>query len=293
MKSLNEGVSSVLYHSTNIHNLRDIVVGNTIRLTPDIGTSSEEEQRKGSKIFYLSTARSKTGSYAYPVSKHKSQGSMIVLDGQALMADGYTGDAVSYWGPDFRASGKDEMEDRIFSEKPSIPNASKYIKEIHVLMSDPPESADYRRHGRTVKNLLLRATHLGIDSYWYNDNQAFALLNKNRSLPIKQLTSPVHRPALPGRSDGDDPLFTSGKRRSSFSDWMELLYVDDYEKLTRRAKDQERRATSMDGDRILANDIHNSRTGVQRPALDKFIAAMKQFKLRSTADVIKHIAAKF
>jgi hypothetical protein len=57
-ESITEGVSSILYHVSSIHNVRDMLTDNSIRLTPNFGTGAERGHEPEGKIYYLSTARS-------------------------------------------------------------------------------------------------------------------------------------------------------------------------------------------------------------------------------------------
>lgn len=291
-ESITEGVSPILYHVSQIHNVRDMLTNNTIRLTPDFGTGAEKEHQPEGKIHYLSTARSKTGSYGYPVSKHQKNGAMVVFDGRALMAGGYTGKAVDYWGPEFRALGKDEMEDRIFSKKPTIPNASKYIKEIHILF-DRDRTDDRNDHvARVLKDLGYKAKRLNVPLYIYTDQQAFALLNKNKAASVASVDAPADRLPLPG-TDVEPRGWRGGPARNYFGGWIELLKVNDASQLSKVGKEALNRAHYHDANQGVDADIHNARTNSQRPHLDKFLAVLQQFKINSTTELMTYVNRKF
>lgn len=291
-ESITEGVSSILYHVSQIHNVRDMLTDNSIRLTPNFGTQAERGHEPEGKIYYLSTARSKTGSYGYPVSKHQKQSAMVVFDGQALMAAGYTGKAMDYWGPDFRALGKDEMEDRIFSKKPAIPNASKYIKEIHILFDE--DDTDHRTpfQARVVKDLGYKAKRLGIPLYIYTDQQAFGLLNKAKSLPVTSVASDADRLPLPD-TDVEPRGYRGGPARNNFGGWIELLKTDDKSKLSKDGKYALYRAGYMDTNLGVDADIHNARSDRGRAHLDKFLAVLHQFNIKSSTELITYVNNKF
>jgi len=291
-ESITEGVSPILYHVSQIHNVRDMLTDNAIRLTPDFGTGAEKEHQPEGKIYYLSTARSKTGSYGYPVSDHQKNGAMVVFDGQALMAAGYTGKAIDYWGPEFRALGKDEMEDRIFSKKPTIPNASKYIKEIHILF-DRDRTDDRNDHvARVLKDLGYKAKRLNVPLYIYTDQQAFALLNKNKAASVASVDSTADRLPLPG-TDVEPRGYRQGPARNYFGGWVELLKVNDASQLSKVGKEALNRAHYHDANRGVDADIHNARTNSQRPHLDKFLAVLQQFKINSTTELMTYVNKKF
>jgi hypothetical protein len=285
--SITEGVSPILYHVSQIGSVNGILTDNEIRLTPDFGTGAEKEHQPEGKIYYLSTARSKTGGYGYPVSNAQKQGAMVVFDGRALMADGYTGKAVDYWGPEFRKLGKDEMEDRIFSKKPTIPNASKYIKEIHILFDTDNEYA-----ARNLKALGYKAKRLNVPLYIYDNQQAFALLNKNKAASVTTVNAPTDKLPLPG-TDVEPRDWRSGPPRNYFGGWIELLKMNDASRLSKAGKDALNRAHYFDANQGLDADIHNARTNNQRPHLDKFLAVLQQFKIKSTTELMAHVNQKF
>lgn len=284
---ITEGVSPILYHVSQISNIRDMLTDNAIRLTPDFGTRAEQEHQPEGKIYYLSTARSKTGGYGYPVSQHQKQGAMVVFDGQALMADGYTGKAVDYWGPEFRKLGKDEMEDRIFSKKPTIPKASKYIKEIHILFNSDNENA-----ARTLKDLGYKAKRLNVPLYIYTDSEAFGLLNKAKAASVATVDSTADRLPLPG-TDVEPRGYRSGPAKNYFGGWMELLNVNDENQLSKLGQETLYKAHYSDASRGLDADIHNARTNNQRPHLDKFLAALQQYGIKSTQELMDYVNQKF
>jgi len=261
-------------------------------LTPDFGTGAEKEHQPEGKIYYLSTARSKTGGYGYPVSNSQKNGAMVVFDGQALMADGYTGKAVDYWGPEFRKLGKDEMEDRIFSKKPVIPKASKYIKEIHILFDR--DRTDHRNDlvARVVKDLGYKAKRLGVPLYIYTDQQAFALLNKAKAASVASVDAPADKLPLPD-TDIEPRGYRGGPARNYFGGWIELLKVNDRIPLSKVGKDALNRAHYFDANQGVDADIHNARTNHQRPHLDKFLAVLQQFKINSTSELMTYVNNKF
>jgi len=291
-ESITEGVSPILYHVSQIHNVRDMLTDNAIRLTPDFGTGAEKEHQPEGKIYYLSTARSKTGSYGYPVSNSQKNGAMVVFDGQALMAAGYTGKAIDYWGPEFRKLGKDEMEDRIFSKKPVIPKASKYIKEIHILFDR--DRTDHRNDhvARVLKDLGYKAKRLGVPLYIYTDQQAFALLNKAKAASVASVDAPADKLPLPD-TDIEPRGYRGGPARNYFGGWIELLKVNDASRLSKAGKDALNRAHYFDANQGVDADIHNARTNHQRPHLDKFLAVLQQFKINSTTELMTYVNNKF
>ncbi len=279
---ITEGLSDILYHSTSLYNVLSILKNNKFQLTPDIGTDAEANLRKKNRIYYMSFARSKMGDYHQP-SKYAGNLALLVIDGRQLKQDGYTGNPIDYWG----WGNKDEMEDRLFSKKPYIEGASKYLKEIHVFYKAESDEDMKAKSVRWLRAAYLMATKLGIKMYVYDDIEAFKLLNTSKSVSISTL-----------KYDTNQEIVKPYARvsRNYFAPYMELLSVPDRSKLS---KDARRLLSNMDGwykndaKRSLAADIHNARNGSSRPDLDKFLAKASSLRLSSVEEIINYIENKF
>jgi len=283
-----EGISPILYHATSLPTLKKILDSDTFRLTPDIGTRHEKGLRKGDKVYYMSTSRSKTGDYHYPVSKHANGQSVIVLDGRKLMADGYSGQSMDYWGAGW---GKDEMEDRIFSKKPNIPDAKKYIKEVHTYINLDADTDRYDQRVRDARKVAIDLHKDGIPFYVYTDPKNLNLLNKNKAIKLSTLKA---------KEKAQKPYSYSGSRQpGSMSGLIELLKIDDKEKLSDRAQKQLYKLKydagfSDDNIRSIEADIHNARNrDSDRDHLDRFIKLMQQHNLKDVRELVNHIKDKF
>lgn len=124
---LNEGISPIVYHATRADAALNILKNNEFVLRP-IFTSSEHSY--GGRGFFLSTARSKTGSYAGSYMGNSAGGLvMFTLDGRKL-SQRHSGRSVDFFGAG-REDNYDEMEDRVFSDKPEIP-AIPYILKVDI-----------------------------------------------------------------------------------------------------------------------------------------------------------------
>jgi hypothetical protein len=91
--NLNEGLSPVLYHATQLGNAVSILRDNTFNLTNTLGLKSERGIQK--KFYYISFARSLTSGYYYFENPQKG----IVyfkIDGDKL-GNRYKGLPVDYW----------------------------------------------------------------------------------------------------------------------------------------------------------------------------------------------------
>lgn len=153
-KILSEGISNITYHFTSLESCIDILKLNSFNLTM---SSNKSDVYDNKKLFYLSTQRSRNKELGY--AGHLGSCVRIQLDGKKIM-EKYSGKPIDYWGasmgkqsyynPEYDSSyGKGfgrarqthynfEMEDRILSYEPNIPNASKYITRIDVYI-DPRE----------------------------------------------------------------------------------------------------------------------------------------------------------
>jgi hypothetical protein len=126
MGNVQAGLSSILYHTTEISRAIKIVSEDRFILAASEGAKAEKEHAKQGKPFFLSCARTPTSRYIMNGGPGRA---ILVLDGEAL-GHKYKGGPVDYWGPDFRRvePTSSEAEDRIYSSEPEIPNATKYIK---------------------------------------------------------------------------------------------------------------------------------------------------------------------
>lgn len=125
---LEEGISPIVYHGTSIASALNILQQDRFILHPTFSKSAEYNSK--GKLYFLSTARTRTGRY------HIDGGTPVLmrLDGRKL-GQRYSGEPIDYWGPEFRAAaqGETEQEDRVYSDKPIIPRASSYMLSVDIL----------------------------------------------------------------------------------------------------------------------------------------------------------------
>lgn len=311
---LEERVSDIVFHKTHLGNIKNILKQNKIRLSAAIGTPSEVTQNKG-KFYYFSTARSPLSSY---VALDPGVGtSYLVLNGKKLNSK-FKGGPVDYWGAEFRkiAPTKNEMEDRIFSDKQYIENAIDYINEIHVLVGytniqepsimgkmrgDEPKEIVYKVEDSELKNLqevysLAKKNNILI--YVYNDKESFLTRNKNKTINIIELL----------KNDGSFKIEspksrTRSRKFDSMQEWKELLSVPTdniktYEQLKTKLSDKAIRrlnygivwGTSEEIKRVLSSDIHNSKSD---ESIGKFVDIMKKLKLKNAEDILEYLKNKW
>jgi hypothetical protein len=115
---IQEVLSDIVYHYTDLTKLNSILEEDKFMTSVALGTSSDSRLNKN-RVYYFSTARSKRGSYG----SKSFQSVQLVLNGQKL-SQNYKGGPVDYWGQYEKGKGHSETEDRIFTNKPYIENAS-------------------------------------------------------------------------------------------------------------------------------------------------------------------------
>lgn len=139
LEPMMEGISDIVFHSTNIDSAINILKSDSIALSFSSKTAIEYDFG-GGRAFFLSTSRSKMGVFA------SAKDITLHLNGRALSRN-FAGRPVDYFGGD---TFTDEMEDRIVTNKPTIDNFSKYITRIDVSV----RSAGGLISGSAAKSIL-------------------------------------------------------------------------------------------------------------------------------------------
>jgi hypothetical protein len=269
------GISDVVYHFTSYVNTLNILKENRFALT--FVSGSDDTSKPNKKYYYLSTTRSRIGSYHVG----HTWGVLLKLNGVALRHNN-VGNPVDYWGRDFRkvAPSKNEMEDRIWSDKPYIENATKYIDEIHISFV----GIDLDPLKRQVRQLLIEAKKQNIPTYIYTDKKSATIFDKRRAIPLSKVDLST-KPKEPSKSF---PGF------DSMAPWFELFEKDREEHLsTEPFGGAVRRIKSlwgMDGFSSFSADVHNSKKGT--PALHKIVQVLKKNNW-DLKDFYKHIQQKW
>jgi hypothetical protein len=176
-----ERVSDIVYHFTYFTYLLEILKENVFNASTNIGATSDFEISKG-RFFFFSTTRSKSSGF--------SKGDVkLVLDGQKL-SQNYKGIPVDYWkyskNPkdwdkySYKYAFKSEMEDRIILDSPTIKNATKYIKEIHIFLSRNMKYISKK----DIEYILSKSRQFNIPTFFYdNENNWY-----NQIKPIDPYT---------------------------------------------------------------------------------------------------------
>lgn len=144
-QALNERVSNIVYHFCSTNACLGICTDNAFVLSSILRGSADGDVNKSR--YYLSLTRQRTGKIGFSQSRNVR----ITLDGDALNQR-YKGGPVDYWGDSMGKrfyyrdaanhyghidthQSRTENEDRIFSKKPMIPDADRYIRRIDILLS--------------------------------------------------------------------------------------------------------------------------------------------------------------
>ena len=272
-----------LYHITTKFAALGIVQHNEFHLVPAEGTQSEENLARS---YYLSTTRSKTGSYT----RQQLCESSVILELDAdKLATRYKMISVDYWGRDFYKkegghdvklhSERNEQEERILCSKPRISNALSYIRSIHCAM---PSSA--QKETRTWFLLKKIALQNKIRIYFYTDLGAMLLLNTKKS--ISPNLSPFAEIRNPSELDYKYRL-----RKNPLTKYIRayMMPVNDAERnvygtTTQFESDFLQRLRSGDHYLTFDADLHNAKStpygslSQEREALDKLVAILRKHK---------------
>jgi len=182
LKTFLEKVGYGLYHFTNSGYVANILKNDEISLTSAAGTSSDLKINKG-RFFFFSMTRSKSSGY-------RSGNTKILLDDRKLR-NKYKIIPVDYWQwskdpneyqtvSSYKSALETEQEDRLVSNDAVIPNASKYILEIHC---DAYQRDDEYYDG--VSELIHYCNKRDIPLYLYKNKEDFL----NQKNPIKNVSS--------------------------------------------------------------------------------------------------------
>ncbi len=266
-----EGISPVVYHATSIVDAFKILNSGHFLLTPTY--HADIESTFDSQLFYLSTTRSRLGSY------HRGNNSMVLfeLDGRKI-AQRYSGKPIDYWG---KLNKDSEMEDRIVSNTPTLP--------VDVIMGIEISANDIDSHVRLVKSvkfLYLFAKKNKIPIHVYRDTPS--LVKKDR----RNLLS--HQEIMALASDND---YEYKSKPRPISDSKLYHFVRSY---------YEPYQTLPDSSKSIVREIFNSRSSIQglkaemksarmmdSPQLDKLVyrvgEIMKKEKVTTLEDLFERM----
>lgn len=290
---LEESISQVVYHFTTTGAMANILKINKIMTSVAYGTPADMDKNK-KKLYYFSVARSMRSTYA----KEGRGAAVMKLNGQELNAN-YKGAPVDYWGPGWTT---DEMEDRIFTDKPYIEPASRYIEEIGVSMplfdygGKRPQTYS-NRNIEWVRTIQEEGKKLGIPVYIYYDSAGYRSQRKEKALTsvdewIKMFEK-VGGETLERnyKSEPRDPYYLA-----PFVEILNKIYFGNGSRDDLSEKGQKLYSNlSWYSDSIgsIVNDIHSSKSD---PHARSFIVAigkaMRKEKMDSVEELISAVRAK-
>lgn len=154
---LKEALTDKVYHYTSLNNMLRVCKTNEIVLSTSIGTDADAPKYR-KENFFLSLTRNKSNKTGYAY-KFSNFGARIEFNGQSL-SQRYHGEPFDYWGDtmgkqayvkdmvnykqtfnsnkptQYQTQNRTEAEDRIYSHDDTIPNVSKYITRIDILINE-------------------------------------------------------------------------------------------------------------------------------------------------------------
>lgn len=255
--------SAILYHGTSVGNVLAIVQGRKFKLSSVAGVKSDADINDGYD-FYLSCSRSKKGGYSIYA---YSFGAMLVLNGD-WFSQRYRVRPVDYWGPGWN---KDEMEDRVMSNKPEIDlpaDLSKVIKAVHIYI-DATEDHPYQLG--VLRRCLLALKLAKVKGYVYMNKAAFQRQDVRKAKPVAELADKLR---------GTKDLKGNRGGRKWLAPYMELLHKKKYSELSEDGAYVGNRIVyysyNDEALRRLENDLHNEKTS---DAGRRFVAELRKRKL--------------
>jgi hypothetical protein len=276
-QTVEAGLSKILYHGTSLHSLEKILTQNAFQLSTMLGTASDDIKRPEGYFYFFSTSRSKIGHY------NKSRDVQLVLDGEKLNQK-YPGEAVDYWGPAFKKADprKNEMEDRLWSREPQIKNADQYIKEIHILVNF--KNLTYDNWKNWIKNAYAIAQEKNIPIYLYEDQKAFEVLDKTKTVPLESLDLEVKNPYE----------YQSSSKRKYIEPILELYNKSSEEELSNEAQKKLYSLSWYFQDFVssLLADIHNYKKDPDAGIAD-LVDILRKEKLKNVKEFAEFLKKKW
>ncbi len=303
MKELQESVSDIVFHRTQPVAALSILKDNAFKLTALVGSSTEPGSQQSDKIaygdhwFYFSVARSPSSSY---FKTGASTEIYFELDGRKL-SQRYKAKAVDYFGhrdgrPDWMTGNdyfKDEKEDRIFSNSPTIPNAADYILAAHVLCENMlyREVEDQVRRGTPIGGAINACLRRDIPTFIYPTRESFIRRDKRKAINLDlSLIDDDKFPAVPRNEY--DPLMIR-----DYVHWETLTHAKKYLELDKIAKDyvdfllryrpENPNPTLVDE---IESNIANNRTSRY---IGAYFELFKEVGARSATDFVRALTVKW
>jgi len=299
--NLMERITDEVYRYLSGNELLKTLKNDKFYMTAAVGSEAEVDLISKGKFYYLSTTRGRGGDYHQ---RPSAWNALIKLDGRKL-GQRYSGKPVDYWSSGQRSergSGRSEAEDRIYSDKPFIPKASQYIKEIHFLIKDSKSPKDVYGdlngvRKQSMRDIMMLAKRKNIKIYFYNTIKNFILMNPKNALKIDL---EAFKRNVDDIKDKGYQQIPKSADRSEFASYIELFHKNSRKSLSKNADkkiyDLMYSNWGNDQQTVLASYIHNNRQ--LRDATDgKRMAAllklMQKHKLKTPTDVVEFLTDKW
>jgi hypothetical protein len=269
----------VVYHSTGLWNLYDILDTGKIRLSTSLGSASDKATND--YPYFLSLTRSKIGGYhTRAIGNYQA---IIALDYDSLRANNKITPR-DYWGPEFRKTNQkiNEMEETLVSKNQFIelPDpATKLIKGLFILYKP---TNDFKEKAYKLRNTLLLAKRKGIPIYVYDNEKNWLSQRPEKAIPIKDLLD---------RLKGVEESNINWPRRNYFDRYLNIYYAPTLNHLSKDAKALLYKLSDYYVDeavRSLEADLHNARSNKIAGPIVKLIS-----KHGGTRKFIEYLAHKF
>ncbi|PNX49203.1 MAG: hypothetical protein BV459_00590 [Thermoplasmata archaeon M11B2D] len=316
-QQLFEGISPVLYHTTYAANAANILDKDKFVLSVAVNHPREEEIANSGKrvrLFYLSTSRSKLGSYQ---DTGGVTGVTFVLDGKKI-SNNFSGKSIDYFSGSGSGSGNifdGELEDRIVSDKPEITHASKYITEVHLLLGENLVHSSGSVLPGVKPDLFILLKNLAkkrnIPFYMYTNRKHFLLQNKKEAYtgididryfnnkPEKTTFDTLFAPdkfSLISQYALAVYLMVKSKDRKELTKNINKLGSDDKDSVKRMvfpktghsSKTRERISSIMN----VAIQNNSGARDIGREYVNEIVRYMERNKFRSATDLVDHLILK-
>ena len=188
---LQEVLSDRLYHYTYVGTILDILEKDHFLPSVAFERPSEEEVGRDYKYF-ISFARNLRGTFH----KEGRGAGYFVVNGRKL-SQNYKGSAIDYWERakfDPKATKETEAEDRLFTNKPYVKDAAKYIEAVHI--SAPYETkfssgrVQEEKYSEGLVEQMKKVAEIGkskgIPVYYHTDLGSYRMANDKKAVDFAQ-----------------------------------------------------------------------------------------------------------
>lgn len=232
---VSESISQVSYHFASLKSCVSILDKNEFHLTL---SSNRSDAFDNKRLFYLATQRSRNKRIAY--ASHFGTCARIQIDGNAI-SQRYKGKPVDYWqykqkyyNPEYEVFGTGfttwkqehhdfEMEDRIFSYKPVIKDADKYITRIDIYI-DRSRKNWLEMDMDMALTIYMLCKRLKINVFVYDDLNAFNAMSKNNiNAEFEEEMNKYSEPYF-SKSYGDSERGKALGMKNKTDKYVEILY---------------------------------------------------------------------